>query len=108
MEDYTNKYNVRVVERHCGLAQSLGASPAHHQESARRQKTVLSITEIRARKRTLALGCAVLGGYQSAWTAVPLCIVATVPLAPHAITADRSGQLSIPSCQCLAMPAGDS
>jgi hypothetical protein len=46
--------------------------------------------------------------YQSAWTAVPLCSVATVPLAPHAITADRSGQLSIPSCQCLAMPAGDS
>jgi hypothetical protein len=46
--------------------------------------------------------------YQSAWTAVPLCSVATVPFAPHAITADRSGQLSMPSCQCLAMPAGDS
>ena len=46
--------------------------------------------------------------YQSAWTAVPLCSVATVPLALHAIAADISGQLSIPSCQCLAMPAGDS
>jgi hypothetical protein len=46
--------------------------------------------------------------YQSAWTAVPLCSVATVPLPPHAITAARSGQLSIPSCQCLAMPTGDS
>jgi hypothetical protein len=46
--------------------------------------------------------------YQSAWTAVPLCSVVTVPLALHAITADRSDQLSIPSCQCLAIPAGDS
>ena len=46
--------------------------------------------------------------YQSAWTAVPLCSVATVPLALHAIAADISGQLSIPSCQCQAMPAGDS
>jgi hypothetical protein len=46
--------------------------------------------------------------YQSAWTAVPLCSVATVPLAPHATAADRSGQLSVASCQCLAMPAGDS
>jgi hypothetical protein len=45
--------------------------------------------------------------YQSAWTAVPLCSVATVPLAPHATAADRSGQLSAASCQCLAMPAGD-
>ena len=46
--------------------------------------------------------------YQSAWTAVPLCSVVTVPLALHAITAGRSDQLSIPSCQCLAIPAGDS
>jgi hypothetical protein len=52
--------------------------------------------------------CRRRASYQSAWTAVPLCSVATVPLAPHAMTADRSGQLSIPSCQCLAMPAGDS
>ncbi len=49
-----------------------------------------------------------LGAYQSAWTAVPLCSVATVPLALHATTAGRSVQLSIASCQCLAMPAGDS
>src|SRR5215203_4163816 len=46
--------------------------------------------------------------YQSAWNAVPLCSVATVPLAPHATAAARSGQLSAASCQCLAMPAGDS
>jgi len=46
--------------------------------------------------------------YQSAWTTVPLCSVTTVALAIHAGTAeDISGQLIV-SCQCLAMPAGDS
>jgi len=45
--------------------------------------------------------------YQSAWTAVPLCSVATVPLALHAIAADMSDQLSAASCQCRAIPAGD-
>src|SRR5712691_2074503 len=52
--------------------------------------------------------CRCRTSYQSAWIAVPLCSVETVPLAPHATAADRSGQLSVASCQCLAMPAGDS
>ena len=59
----------------------------------------------------LALGISsalLLRSYQSAWTAVPLCSVATVPLALHATAADMSGQFSAASCQCLAMPAGDS
>jgi hypothetical protein len=46
--------------------------------------------------------------YQSAWTTVPLCRVTTVALAIHAgISEDISGQF-IDSCQCLAIPAGDS
>ena len=45
--------------------------------------------------------------YQSAWTAVPLCSVATVPLALHATAAAMSDQLSAASCQCRAIPAGD-
>ena len=49
-----------------------------------------------------------VGVYQSAWTAVPLCSVATVPLALHSTMALRSCQLSIASCQCLGTPAGDS
>jgi Integrase core domain len=49
-----------------------------------------------------------LRSYQSAWTALPLCSVATVPLVLHATAADMSGQFSAASCQCLAMPAGDS
>ena len=44
--------------------------------------------------------------YQSAWTAVPLCSVTILPLANHAGAADISGQFSVVSCQCLAMPAG--
>src|SRR5438270_5285078 len=47
--------------------------------------------------------------YQSAWTTVPLCSVTIVALANHAGAAeDISGQFSVASCQCLAMPAGDS
>jgi hypothetical protein len=47
--------------------------------------------------------------YESAWTAVPLCSVTIVALANHAGAAeDISGQLSVVSCQCLAMPASDS
>jgi hypothetical protein len=46
--------------------------------------------------------------YQSAWTTVPLCSVATVALPLASTTAARSFQLSIASCQCLATPAGDS
>ncbi len=47
--------------------------------------------------------------YESAWTAVPLCSVTIVALANQAGAAeDISGQLSVVSCQCLAMPAGDS
>ena len=45
--------------------------------------------------------------YQSAWTAVPLCNVATVPLALHAIAVAISDQLFAASCQCRAIPAGD-
>jgi hypothetical protein len=52
--------------------------------------------------------CCTWSDYQRAWTTAPLCSVATVPLAPHSTAADRSGQLSAASCQCLAMPAGDS
>ena len=54
-----------------------------------------------------------LGGgrasYQSAWTTAPLCSVTTVALAIHAKATpeDISGQFIV-SCQCLAMPAGDS
>jgi hypothetical protein len=47
--------------------------------------------------------------YQSAWTTVPLCNVTIVALANHSGAAeDISVQFSVASCQCLAMPAGDS
>jgi len=52
--------------------------------------------------------CRRRASYQSAWTTVPLCSVTTVALAIHAGTSeDISGQFA-DSCQCLAMPAGDS
>jgi len=45
--------------------------------------------------------------YQSAWTTVPLCSVTILAFANHAGAAeDISGQFSVVSCQCLAMPAG--
>ena len=52
--------------------------------------------------------CRRRASYQSACTTVPLCSVTTVALAIHAgISEDISGQF-IDSCQCLAIPAGDS
>ncbi len=45
--------------------------------------------------------------YQSAWTIVPLCSVTILAFANHAGAAEAiSGQFSVVSCQCLAMPAG--
>jgi hypothetical protein len=45
--------------------------------------------------------------YQSAWTFVPLCSVTILAFANHAGAAEAiSGQFSVVSCQCLAMPAG--
>jgi hypothetical protein len=45
--------------------------------------------------------------YQSAWTTVPLCSVTILAFANHAGAAEAiSGQFSVVSCQCLAMPAG--
>jgi hypothetical protein len=49
-----------------------------------------------------------VGVYQSAWTTVPPCSVATVAFSVEATTAPRSSQLFIASCQCRATPAGDS
>src|SRR6266487_4597027 len=44
--------------------------------------------------------------YQSAWTAVPLCSVATVPLALHATAAALSDELSAAASYTLSLPAG--
>ncbi len=45
--------------------------------------------------------------YQSACTIVPLCSVTILAFANHAGAAEAiSGQFSVVSCQCLAMPAG--
>ncbi len=49
-----------------------------------------------------------LRAYQSAWTSVPLCSVATVALPLHSTSAPRSPHVSVACFQCSATPAGDS
>jgi hypothetical protein len=97
-------------------AEALRIQSSNFADSLSRRKTVPEIErEVRDKAKEAGprgwrseSSSTLVSPYQSAWTAAPLCSVATVPLAPHATAADRSGQLSVASCQCLAMPAGDS
>jgi hypothetical protein len=92
-----------VMEVHFRSAGQRGGPPLRGVPQARVMRITPGLTQTpcggRSRRRRAS--------YQSAWTTVPLCSVTTVDLALNAGTADISGQF-IDSCQCLAMPAGDS
>lgn len=89
----------RAVRRRRAIAMLVNLLRAAFRANHERREVRPIVAFLRRRERAA----------QSDWTTVPLCSVTIEALAAHAGTAEViSGQLAIPSCQCLVMPAGDS